>query len=122
MAFLKNKLLITGSKNIIKIWDVERGSCLQTIEAHHGIIWSLIDLNDLFIASSGEGHIIKVIYITRGTIKTIEGHGDEVWSLVNIRNEIIGSGSKDRMIYIYLILILVNVLRHWKVMNKEYGF
>ena len=42
-VFVKDKLIISGSlDNTIKIWDINAGECLKTLEGHTNWVYSLL--------------------------------------------------------------------------------
>jgi len=82
---VKDEILVTGScaiDGLIKIWDLESGTLLRTLEGQVGPIYSLA-LTENKIVSAGGDKTVRIWDIKTGTLlHTCEGHSSYVDSLV----------------------------------------
>ncbi len=95
---LTNQFLASGSyDNSIKIWNIETGQLIRTLQGHSDYVvsLSLIEASG-FLASASWDETIKIWnYDTGECIITITGHTNKVVALVLIQNNILVSGSYD---------------------------
>ncbi len=85
IAFSNNLTRLTSALDKkIKVWDVNSGECLQTLEGHISQVVSVSSSHDLTrFASRLFDQIIKIWDKTNGEcLETIEGHNGPVYSLV----------------------------------------
>ena len=92
--------LISGSwDKTIKIWDLDRGKCLQTLAGHKGGIRALVvDTKSSQLVSASADLTIKVWDLTSGQcLRTLLGHAKWVYALaIGLEGELT-SGSMAEM-------------------------
>jgi len=101
-----NQFIISGSSTeTIKIWDVQTGECLKTLEGNNDVyIFSVtISSDNKFIVSGSGDKTIKIWDVQTGEcLKILKGHKDWVSSVViSSDNKFIISGSYDKTIKIW---------------------
>jgi WD40 repeat protein len=101
----KGKTLVSGSgDNTIKVWDLEKGVLLHTLQGHKGGVWSVaISPDGKTLFSGGKDKTIKIWDLEKGgDPRTLQGHTDGIWSLViSPDGKTLFSGSKDKTIKIW---------------------
>ncbi len=99
------KTIVSGSKDdTIKIWDIQSGECLNTLEGHSSLVSSVAISPDGKTIVSGSGdETIKVWDIQSGEcLKTLKGHSEWVSSVtISPDGKTIASGSIDKSIKIW---------------------
>jgi F-box/WD-40 domain protein MET30 len=96
---LVDKLLASGSwDKVIKIWQIEKGECLNTLVGHDDGISSLINLNNLLISSSWDNTIRVWNPRTAHLVNSFEIGKGAVYCLCSYSNHEILSGSWDETI------------------------
>ena len=80
---------MSGSDDIIKIWNTETGVCIKTLQGHGGTVESLIQLNDQrFLVSGSEDCAIKVWDMVTGLCtKTLSRYGGYVDCLMQLTDD-----------------------------------
>lgn len=100
---LKNGNLVSGSfDNTIKIWDIEKEQCIQTLSDHTASVRSLCLLSKYAngFASASDDKTIK-IWNEGKCLNTFTGHSSNVLCVVELENGTIASGSDDETIRIW---------------------
>jgi hypothetical protein len=101
------KKIISGSDDrTIKVWNIETGECLLTLEGHQSHVESLAVTADKIISGSNDG-TIKVWSLETGVcLSTLEGHQSHVSSVaVTADDTRIISGSHDWTVKVWNISI-----------------
>ena len=90
---------ITKSKTI-RLWDIENGRCIQTIEGNIGGAWNVKVTFDGKRVISDSHHDIRVWAVEEGScLKVLRGHSDSVRSIsITGNGELAISGSNDHTI------------------------
>ncbi|MEO1429138.1 MAG: NB-ARC domain-containing protein [Cyanobacteria bacterium J06633_8] len=117
-----NKILASGSADsTIKLWDIDRGKCLLTLEDNSKVYSVAFDMDGKLLASSSEDRTIKIWdikdieniendeYQKKLNIKTdkyqkkLTGHSGSVWSVAfhPKKKNIIASSSADGSIKLW---------------------
>ena len=101
-VFVKDNRIISGSwDKTIKIWDINTGECLKTLEGHTDNVNSVFVKDNLIISSSND-KTIKIWDINTGDcINTLKGHTSAVYSAVSVLDNLIISSSEDKTIRIW---------------------
>ena len=87
MILLKNKKLCSGSADLsIKIWDWEKGECINTLFGHEKWVKCLCQLDNDYIISGSDDMIIK-IWENNKCIKNFYGHKHSIRTLCKISEE-----------------------------------
>jgi len=103
----KDELLLTGSHDhTIKTWDVNKGTCLSTLEAHKAGVWSLQFSNDgKRVLTASPDKTVKIWDISGKDAKnvaTLEGHSNNVyWAKFNEQNTLVASGGSGSELIIW---------------------
>ncbi|CCH41874.1 F-box protein [Wickerhamomyces ciferrii] len=96
-----HKYLFTGSYDTtIKMWDINTGECLKTLESHQKGVKSLVFDEQKLITGSFDSTIKVWNYHSGECISTYRGHTDSVLS-VDFYKKFIVSGSADRTLKIW---------------------
>ncbi|MCX7611000.1 MAG: serine/threonine protein kinase [Ignavibacterium sp.] len=106
VAFSPNgKILASGSGDkTIKLWDVQTGNLIRTLEGHNRWVTSVTFSPDGKILASGSvDKTIKLWDVETGElIRTLEGHNVDVWSVsFSPDGKILASGSMDNTIKLW---------------------
>lgn len=73
--------LISGSSDYTaKIWQVETGECLKTLQGHTSRVWSVAVMQGT-IATGSPDFTIKLWSAAGECLKTLHGHDCEVWGI-----------------------------------------
>ena len=106
--------------NTIKIWDINAGECLKTLEGHTGWVNSVFFKDNLIISGSND-NTIRIWDIDSGScLKTLEGHTCDVYS-VFVKDNLIISGSADKSIRIIPISLLPRELSVFQSTMNSYN-
>ncbi|BBM83370.1 DUF4062 domain-containing protein [Candidatus Uabimicrobium amorphum] len=97
-----HKIVSAGQDGCIKVWDIESGRCLLTIDQPDIMVREVCVTNDnKKIISIGEDSDIYIWDLLTGSLqKTLEGHSDSVKSL-HIQQDRIVSGGRDGKIFVW---------------------
>ena len=91
--------IVSGSEdNSLKIWNLETGELVRTIEGHSDWVWSVaISPDGETIVSGSYDKSLKIWNLKTGElVRTLEGHSDWIWSVaISPDGETIVSGSAD---------------------------
>ena len=99
---LPSNRLATGSFLNIKIWNIESGECMQTLNGHLYCIFDIVYLPNGNLVSCSEDKSIKMWDLDTGEcLKSLTYNSGEVYCLVLLRNGHLASGSNDKAIYIW---------------------
>ncbi len=102
---LDGKTLVTGdSNNEIRLWQVEDGKQLLTLQGHTSWVWSLgFSPDGQTLISGSDDKSVKLWNISTGQcLKTLEGHTNIVCSVSFSPNgQILASGSEDQTIKVW---------------------
>ena len=102
LTLLSENKLISGSEDkSIKIWDIDKKNCIETISGNFQRIDSLLNLkNNILII--GTYNLIKIINIeTKEEISTLVGHEKSICSIISLKENILISSSYDNSIKIW---------------------
>ncbi|MEA5503734.1 NB-ARC domain-containing protein [Halotia wernerae UHCC 0503] len=93
-----------GMDQMVKLWNVQTGECLKTLQGHTDWIWSIALSSDgQTLASASADHTIKLWHVNTGKcLNTLQGHTSIVWSVkFSINNKTLVSGSADGTVRIW---------------------
>jgi WD40 repeat protein len=97
-------LATAGEDRTIKLWNVNTGQCLKTLEEHTNWIFAVaFSPNGQTLASGSADSTVKLWDIDTGEcLKTLEGHQGQVWCVAFSPNgQILASGSEDRTVKLW---------------------
>lgn len=95
-AYNDVNILASGSVDkTIKIWDINTGQCLQTLEGHTEDILSLVFIDDTTLASGSRDGTIRIWNITTGSSYGSIKLSNPVASLVRVNKNRIVSATFD---------------------------
>ncbi|WP_372369741.1 DUF4062 domain-containing protein [Candidatus Uabimicrobium sp. HlEnr_7] len=102
ITFDGHKIVSAGQDGCIKVWDIESGRCLVTIDQPDIMIREIcVTGDDKKIISVGEDNDIYIWHLLTGELwKTLTGHSDSVKS-VHIQKNRIASGGRDGKICLW---------------------
>ena len=82
------KVVSAGNDGVIRVWDVESGQKMHTLEGHEGTVMSLRFMADgRRILSAGADNIVRLWDVSTGKeIRKLEGHRDQVWHVAFSRD------------------------------------
>jgi WD40 repeat protein/serine/threonine protein kinase len=97
------RLVTGGERHTAKIWDVETGKELKTLEGHGGDIHAVaFSPNGLWVAAGGEGSTVRVWDSRTGNlVRSFRGHTGLVSSLAFSTDGRLVSGSRDRTVKVW---------------------
>ena len=99
------KYVVSGSEDkTIKIWEIETGRCIRTLEEHTSSVTSVVySPNGKYVASGSGDGTIKLWEVSSGScVKTLEEHTSSVTSVVYSPNgRYVVSGSFDDTIKVW---------------------
>ena len=103
LAVLPNGTVVSGSwVDTLKVWDVEQGKCLKTLEGHKNSVLALAVLPNGTVVSGSSDWTLKVWDVEQGKcLKTLEGHKDMVRALAVLPNGTVVSGSRDKTLKVW---------------------
>jgi WD40 repeat protein len=85
----------------VKVWELESGRLLRSLEGHTDGVWAVaVSPDGRFIVSGSSDHTVKVWELESGRLlRSLEGHTGWVWAVaVSPDGRFIVSGSEDRTI------------------------
>jgi WD40 repeat protein/serine/threonine protein kinase len=97
------RMVTGGEKNTAKIWDVETGQELKTLEGHGGDIYAVAFSPDgRWVAAGGEGSTVRVWDSHTGDlVRSFRGHTGLVSSLAFSADGRLISGSRDKTVKVW---------------------
>ena len=99
------KRALSGSDdNTVKVWDLESGRCINTLEGHNNSVYSVcISITGKRALSGSADNTVKIWDLESGRcINTLEGHTDTVWGVcISIDRKLALSGSADNTVKIW---------------------
>jgi WD40 repeat protein len=82
---------------IIRVFDIQRGVCLQEIDGQGAYIMCLGILKERFLVAGTWASKVQIFDLTSGQlVKSLKGHKNSVRCLYITNNEKIVSGSHDK--------------------------
>ena len=83
-----NKLASGSDDGLIKVWDIEKGECLKTLNLDAGTVMNLIYVPDtLELISCSTDKTIKILKAeTFECVRTLSGHNSNVLSIALIKS------------------------------------
>ncbi|WP_152592086.1 NB-ARC domain-containing protein [Nostoc sphaeroides] len=96
----------SSSDYTLKLWDVDTGQCLRTLQGHENEVWSVaFSLDSSTLASGSDDQTIKLWSVSTGEcLKTFLGHTSWVHSVAFSPNGLmLVSGSDDQTIKLWSI-------------------
>jgi WD40 repeat protein len=111
MVVTKNNQLVSASLDFtIKIWDIDKGECIQTLPGHTACVSTLaLTHNSNHLISGSWDHMIKIWNIESGfnCIHTLIGHTGSVYTVCLYKKKYVASGGAD------------NEIRIWRLTNDQ---
>jgi WD40 repeat protein len=100
------RLATGGEANTVKIWDVQNGQPLQTLQGHNGDVYAVaFSPNDdgRWVASAGEDSAVKIWDSHTGKlVHSFRGHTGLVSSLAfSPKGRLLVSGSRDHTVKVW---------------------
>jgi WD40 repeat protein len=99
------RLLASGSDDqTIKVWEVETGQCIHTLQKHQDRVLTVAFHPDSqILASGGDDRIIRLWNISTGEcLNTLEGHKSWIWSIAfSPDGTKLASGSEDQTVKLW---------------------
>ncbi len=99
------RLATGGEKNTVKIWDVQSGQELKTLEGHSGEVYAVAfsPVDGRWVASGGEDSTVKVWDSHTGTlVRSFRGHTGLVCSVAfSPDGRRLVSGSRDKTVKVW---------------------
>jgi WD40 repeat protein len=97
---LDNTILASGSQDqTVRLWNIETGHCLKTLQGHSGQVWSVAfsPTSDL-LATASHDRTIRIWHSRTGAcLKTLQGHTSWVQAVAfDPEGQRIASGSDDQ--------------------------
>ncbi len=118
-----------SGNNTVKVWRVETGECLQTMEGHRNWVLSVAFSPDgEYLATGSADRTVKLWRVESGECtRTMEGHSRSVTSVAfSPSGEYLASGSADNTVTLWLIknvsvgrnIRKLTLRRHWYTVNS----
>ncbi len=104
LKYLNNKIhLAVGSYPDIKIYNINDGLLVSSLEGHTAYVYDLVQMGDDLLASSGSwDHTVRIWNLTTNTCKfNLTEYNSQVNGLKLITPSILASGSLDATIKIW---------------------
>ena len=98
------RLYSGGWDETIKVWDVSKGKCVQTLKGHSGTVTALALGSDgrLYSGCESNDKTIKVWDVSKGEcVQTLKGHSGAVRALALDSDGRLYSGSNDKTIKVW---------------------
>jgi len=109
-SFCGGTRLISGSQDqTVKIWNVEDGSCIKTLEGHTELVWDVCVLvggeekEDLIVSGSSD-NTLKVWNIEGKCLKTLKGHSHWIYCVIPFDTKHVLSGSYDYTVKLWNVM------------------
>ena len=93
-----------GADRTVRLWDVETGACVRTLEGHRGGVMSACFSPDgRRLASGSCDDTVRLWDAETGAcVRTLEGHGNVVWSVrFSPDGRRLASGSEDKTVRLW---------------------
>eukprot|EP00026_Physarum_polycephalum_P008550 Phypoly_transcript_08638.p1 GENE.Phypoly_transcript_08638~~Phypoly_transcript_08638.p1 ORF type:complete len:460 (+),score=33.93 Phypoly_transcript_08638:49-1380(+) len=100
---LKGNLCVSGSSDkTLRVWDVEKGACLQVLTGHSDCVCCLqvLPYKNVILSGSSDSTVRCYDLRSRGCQSILETHSDRVWCLQSEGNTLI-TGSSDKTIKVW---------------------
>jgi WD40 repeat protein len=97
-------LASSGQDNVVKLWDINSGNCVRTLQGHsdwiESVAWSP---NGMTLASGSNDHTVRLWDIRNGQCSHIlQGHKGEIWSVAfSSDGSTLVSGSADQTVKLW---------------------
>jgi WD40 repeat protein len=103
LAVLPDGRVVSGSSNrTLRVWDVESGQTLQTLEGHSAWVSAVAVLDRRRVISASRDKTLRVWDVESGqTLQTLEGHSDEVTAVAVLDSRRVVSASRDKMLRVW---------------------
>src|SRR3972149_810848 len=94
----------------VKIWNVEDGSCIKTLEGHRSsmrcvcvVVGEKEEKEDLIVSGSFD-KTLKVWTIEGKCLKTLQGHSSSIWCVISFDTKHVLSGSWDKTMKLWNVV------------------
>jgi WD40 repeat protein len=99
---LDSRRVVSGSYDGLRVWDVESGQTLQTLEGHSDGVRAVAVLDSRRVISGSSDQTLRVWDVESGqTLQTLEGHSDEINTMAVLDSRRVVSGSADRTLRVW---------------------
>ena len=101
------RLASGSSDETVRLWDVETGSCVRTLEGHGGTVFSVCFSPDgRLVASGSDDRTVRLWDAETGAcVKTLRGHGSVVRSVCfSPDGRLVASGGADGTVRLWLLV------------------
>ncbi|ORY81873.1 WD domain-containing protein [Protomyces lactucae-debilis] len=94
-----NDILATGSDGLLKLWNINSGACIRTIECGYCLALTFILQDRYIVAATKEGKLQLFDIASSTLVETLDAHEGAVWSLqVHPDGRTLVTGSADKTV------------------------
>ncbi len=103
LAVLPEGRVVSGSSDgTLRVWDVEGGQTLQTLQGHSGGVSAVAVLDSRRMVSGSDDGTLRVWDVKRGqTLQTLEGHSSAVFAVAVLDSRRVVSASSGRTLRVW---------------------
>jgi len=107
-SFCGGTRLISGSQDqTVKIWNVEDGSCIKTLEGHDGwvrCVCVVVGGEEDLIVSGSSDNTLKAWNIEGKCLKTLQGHSSIIMCMIPFDTKHVLSGYSDKTVKLWNVV------------------
>jgi WD40 repeat protein len=100
-----SRMIATSSSDSnIRLWDIESGELMCTLEGHQGSVWSVAWSGDgQWLASGAADRTVRLWAASSGRlVRTLEGHQGSVWSVAwSGDGRLLASSADDQIVRVW---------------------